>query len=133
MWTKITRSVILCNRYSFSLRIYTGYFSCFYNCWVQFSSVTQSCPTLCDHMNRSTPGLPVHHQLLESTQTCESSRWWHPATSSPVVPFPSCPQSLPALGSFPMSQLFTSGGQSIGVSASGSVGNFQWTPRTDLL
>ena len=36
---------------------------------VQFSSVTQSCPTLCDPMNRSTPGLPVHHQLLESTQT----------------------------------------------------------------
>ena len=36
---------------------------------VQFSSVTQSCPTLCDPMNRSTPGLPVHHQLLEFTQT----------------------------------------------------------------
>ena len=36
---------------------------------VQFSSATQSCPTLCDPMNRSTPGLPVHHQLLESTQT----------------------------------------------------------------
>ena len=36
---------------------------------VQFSSVAQSCPTLCDPMNRSTPGLPVHHQLLEFTQT----------------------------------------------------------------
>ena len=36
---------------------------------VQFSSVTQSCPTLCNPMNRSTPGLPVHHQLLEFTQT----------------------------------------------------------------
>ena len=36
---------------------------------VQFSSPTQSCPTLCDRMNHSTPGLPVHHQLLESTQT----------------------------------------------------------------
>ena len=36
---------------------------------LQFSSVAQSCPTLCDTMNRSTPGLPVHHQLLESTQT----------------------------------------------------------------
>jgi len=40
---------------------------------VQLSSVTQSCPTLCDPMNRSMPGLPVHHQLLESTQTCV--RW----------------------------------------------------------
>ena len=38
-------------------------------CTVQFSSVAQSCPTLCDPMNCSTPGLPVHHQLLESTQT----------------------------------------------------------------
>ena len=37
--------------------------------WLQFSSVTQSCPTICDPMNRSTPGLPVHHQLPEFTQT----------------------------------------------------------------
>ena len=73
----------------------------------QFSSVAQSCPTLCNPMNRSTPGLPVHHQLLEFTQThVPSSRWCHPATSSSVVPFSSCPQSLPASESFPMSQLF---------------------------
>ena len=51
---------------------------------------------------------------------CPSSQWWHPAISSSVVPFSSCPQSFPALGSFPMSQLFTWGGQSIGVSASTS-------------
>ena len=38
-------------------------------CSVQFSSIAQSCPTLCDPMNRNTPGIPVHHQLLESTQT----------------------------------------------------------------
>ena len=37
--------------------------------WIQFSSVARACPTLCDPMNSSTPGLPVHHQLLESTQT----------------------------------------------------------------
>ena len=49
------------------------------------------------------------------------SQWCHPTISSSVVPFSSCPQSLPASGSFPMSQLFTSGGQSIGVSASASV------------
>ena len=52
---------------------------------------------------------------------CPSSRWCHPAISSSVVPFSSCPQSLPASGSFQMSQLFTSGSQSIGVSASASV------------
>ena len=47
----------------------------------QFSSITHLCPTLCDPMNRSTSGLPVHHQLLEFTQT-PSSRWCHPAISS---------------------------------------------------
>ena len=81
-------------------------------CTPMFSSVTQSCLTLHDPMNHNTPGLPVHHQLLEFTQICPSSRWCHPAISSFVVPFSSCPQSLPASGSFPMSQLFASGGQS---------------------
>ena len=52
---------------------------------------------------------------------CPSSRWCHPAISSSVVPFSFCPQSFPESGSFPMSQLFTSGGQSIGVSVSTSV------------
>ena len=82
---------------------------------VQFRAVAQSCPTLCDSMNHSTPGLPVHHQLPESTQTL-LSRWCHPTVSSSVIPF-SCAQSFPASRSFQMSQLFTSGGQSIGVSA----------------
>ena len=50
--------------------------------------------------------------------SCPSSWWYHPATSSSVVPFSSCPQSLPASGSFPMSQLFAWSGQSIGVSTS---------------
>ena len=52
---------------------------------------------------------------------CPSSWWCHPTISSSVVPFSSCPQSFPASGSFPLNQLFTSGGQSIGVSASTSV------------
>ena len=55
------------------------------------------------------------------SNSCPSSQWCHPAISSSVVPFSSCPQSLPASGSFPVSQLFTWGGQSIGVSASASV------------
>ena len=86
--------------------------------WVQFSSVAQSCPTLCDPMNCSIPGLPVHHQLPGvHSNSRPSSRWCHPAISSFVVPFSSCPQSLPASESFPMSQLFSWGGQSTGVSA----------------
>ena len=55
------------------------------------------------------------------SNSCPSSQWCHPTISSSVVPFSSCPQSLPASESFPMSQLFTQGGQSIGVSASASV------------
>ena len=87
----------------------------------QFSSVTQSCSTLCDPMNHSTPGLPVHHQLPEFTHTsCPLSRWCHPAISSSIIPFSFCPQSLPASGSFLMSQLFAWGGQSTGASASAS-------------
>ena len=98
---------------------------------VQFSSVSQPCLTLCDPMNHSTPGLPVHHQLSEFTHTRPSSRWCHPAISSSAVPFSFCPQSLPASGSFPMNQLFASGGQSTGVSASASVlpkNTQDWSP-----
>jgi len=62
---------------------------------------------------------------------CPSSWWYHPNISSSAVPFSSCPQSFPASGSFPMSQLFASGGQSIGVSASTSVLSMNtqdWSP-----
>ena len=55
------------------------------------------------------------------SNSCPLSRWYHPTISSSVIPFSSCLQSFPASGSFPMSQFFTSSGQSIGVSASSSV------------
>ena len=70
---------------------------------VWFRSVAQLCLTLCDPMDCSTPGLPVHHN------------------SSSVVPFSSCLQSFPASGSLQTRQLFTSGGQRTGLSASASV------------
>ena len=100
---------------------------------VQFSSVTQSCLTLCDPVNHSTPGLPVHLQLPKFTQTHvhRVSQWCHPAISSSVIPFSSCPQSLPASESFPMSQPFAWGGQNIGVSALASVlpmNTQDWSP-----
>ena len=59
----------------------------------------------------SSPTAGVH------SDSCPSSQWCYPAISSSVIPFSSCPQSLPASGSFPMSQLFAGGGQSTGVSA----------------
>ena len=86
---------------------------------VQFSSVAQLCLALCNPMNHSMPGLPVHHQLLEFTQT--RVHGVGDAISSSVLPFSSCSQSLPASGSFLTSQLFTWGGQRIGVSALASV------------
>ena len=88
---------------------------------VQFSSATQSCPTLCDPMNHSTPGLPVHHQLLEFTQTMSIESVMPSNHFILCRPLPLCLQSFPASRSFQMSQLFASGGQSIGVSASTSV------------
>ena len=84
---------------------------------LQFTSVAQSCPALCDPMNHSMPGLPVHHQLLEFTQTHvhqvgNAIQPSHPLSSpSPPAPNPSQYQS------FPMSQLFTCGGHTTGVSA----------------
>ena len=85
----------------------------------QFISVTQSYPTLCNLMDCSTPGLPSPTLEVYSS-SCPLSWWCHPTISSSVVPF-SCLQSFPASGSFPMSQLFALGGQSVGVSASTSV------------
>ena len=87
----------------------------------QFSSVAQPCPTLCNPMNHRVPGFRVHHQLLEFTET--HVHWVGDAIqpSQPLSPFSPHLQSIPASGSFPMSQLFASGGQSIGVSASTSV------------
>ena len=65
------------------------------------------------------------------SNSCQFSQWCHPVISSSVIPFFSCPKSLPASGSFPMSQLFASDGQSIGVSASASVrpmNTQDWSP-----
>ena len=72
-------------------------------------------------MNCSMPGFPVFHYLLEFAQTRPLSQRYHPTISSSVSPFSSCPQSFPASGSFPVSQLCTLGGQSIRASASASV------------
>ena len=92
----------------------------------QFSSVSQSCPTLCDPMNRSTPGLPVHHQLPEFTQT--DVHWVGDAIQ------PSHPLSSPSSPTLNLSQhqgLFQ------WVSSSHQLQlqqqSFQWTPKTDLL
>ena len=102
----------------------------------KLSSVAQSCPTLQPHgLQYARPPCPSATPRVYSN-SCPLSRWCHPTISSSVVPFSSCLQSFPASGSFQMSQLFTSGGQSIGVSASTSVlpMNIQdWSFRIDWL
>ena len=78
-----------------------------------FSPVTQSCPTLCDSMDCSTPGFPVHYQLLELAQTHVH---WVVMPSNRLIlccPLSYCVQYFAASGSFPLSQFFASGGQSI--------------------
>ena len=99
----------------------------------QFSSVAHSCPTLCDPMNHSTPGLPVYHQLPEFVHpdSRASSQWCHLAISSSVIPFSSGPNPSQHQGPFQW------------VNSSDEVANilefqpqylpFQWTPRTGLL
>ena len=151
-----TNSIILLN---FSISIYliqklSGYLNIFFkkeklfkNLWVfltfdskltlifysaQFSSVTQSCPTLCNPMNHSTPGLPVHHQLLESTQT-----YVHCVGDVIQPSHPLLSPSPPALNLSQHQGLFK------WVRSSHQVAkvlefqlphqSFQWTPRTDLL
>ena len=86
-----------------------------------FKMFTKSCLTLCDPMDCSMPGFSVLHYFPETAgNSCPSSQWCHATISFSVIPF-SCPQSFPEAGSFPKSQLFASGGESIGVSASASV------------
>ena len=88
-------------------------------CSVQFSHSVVS-DSLWSH-DCSTPGFPVHHQLLGAySNSHPSSQWCHPTISPSVIPFSSCLRSFPASGSFSMSWLFASGGQRIGASSSAS-------------
>ena len=91
----------------------------------KFSSVQFSCSdvsnSLWPHELQYTGAPCPSPTQVVYPNSCPLSQWCHPTTSSSVVPFSSCPQSFPESGSFQMSQLFTSGGQSIGVSASTSI------------
>ena len=94
----------------------------FYLLFLKFRSVQFSPSVMSDSLQ---PHEPQHARLPCPLPTpgvhpnlCPLSRWCHPTISSSVVPFSSCPQSFPASGSFQISQLFTSGGQGIGVGAS---------------
>ena len=95
--------------------------------WQKFSLLFSSVQSLNRVLLFATPWIAAHQASLSITNSqsllnsCPLSRWCHSAISSSVIPFSSCPQSLPASGSFPMSQHFAWGGQSIGVLAAASV------------
>ena len=99
------------------------------------SSVQFSCSVMSDSLrpyesHQARPPCPSQTPEVYPN-SCPSSQWCHPAISSSVIPFSSCPQSLPVSGSFPVSQLFARGGQSTGVSASASVlpvKTQEWSP-----
>jgi len=92
------------------------------------SSVTPLCQTLCDPMHTRLP-CPSPTPRVYS-DSCLLSRWCHPTISSSVIPFPSHPQSFPVSGSFPMSQLFTSGAKVLEFQLQHQ--SFQWIFRTDF-
>ena len=97
---------------------------------VQFSCSVMSNSLWPHELQHARPPCPSPTHRINSNLR-PSSRWCHPAISSSVVPFSSCPQSLPASESFPMSQIFTSGGQTFGVSALASVlpmNTQDWSP-----
>ena len=98
----------------------------------QFSSVAQSCPTLCDPMDCSRARLPCPSPTPGVySNSCPSSRWCHPAISSTVIRFSSCLHSFPASGSFQMTQFFTSMAKVLEFQVKNQ--SFQWISRTDLL
>ena len=111
------------------------------NCWPSskpFSSVSQFSRSVVsdslrpNELQHARPPCPSPTPRVHPNP-CPLSRWCRPTISSSVVPFSSCPQSFPASGYFPVSQLFTSGGQSIGVSASASVlpmNTQDWSPSS---
>ena len=97
---------------------------------VQFSCSVVSESLQPHELQHARPPCPSPTPGIHPNQ-CPSSRWYHPTISSSIVPFSSCLQSFPASGSFPVSQLFASGGQIIGVSASTSVlpmNTQDWSP-----
>ena len=95
---------------------------------VQFSHSVVSDSLRPHGLQHARPPCPSPTPRVYSS-SCLLSQWCHPAISSSVIPFSSCLQSFPAPGSFPVSQFFTSGGQSIGVSASTSVLPMAGNPR----
>ena len=99
---------------------------------VQFSCSVMSNSLQSPGLQHARPPCPSPTPGVYSN-SCPLSQWCHPTISSSVIPFSSCPQSFPALRSFPVSQFFAPGGQSIGLQLQLQHQYFQWIFRTDFL
>ena len=130
-WTWWLFPILLRQKTEMHIRLtYLQNFTIFQVLSVQFSRSVVSDSLQPDESQHTRPPCPSPTPGVHS-HSCPSSQWCHLAISSSVVPFSSCPQSLPASESFPMSQLFAWGGRSIGVSASASVlpmSTQDWSP-----
>ena len=119
---------IYVKHFSFLVRFYQLIVKCPFNLFC--CSVAKLCLTLCSSMHCSTPGFSVFPPSPSAcSNSCPLSRWCHPTMSFSVVPFSSCLQSFPSSRSFPMGQIFITGGQIIGASAPVLPMNIQgWFP-----
>ena len=121
LWS-VVRYLILSLRRVFIESEVAKHYTFFSICIKICCSASQSCLTLCDPMDCNMPDFPCPSLSPGvCSNSCPLSRWCHPTISSSVIPFSSCLQSFPASGSFLMSQLFASGDQTVGASASASV------------
>ena len=126
--------LLLHSRYSYSVPghnlVTKSHLLCFQISSVQFNQSVMSSSLWSRELQHTRPLCPSPTPRVHSN-SCASSQWCHPAIPSLVIPFSSCAQSLPALESFPMSQLSAWGGQSIGVSVWASVlpmNTQDWSP-----
>ena len=119
-WVHLHHSLLPLVSESLSSFVFSGSFNMYQTISVQFSHSVVSDSLWPHGLQHATPPCLSPTPGVYSN-SCPLIRWCHPTISSSVIPFSSCPQSLPASGSFPLSLLFTRGGQSIGVSASKSI------------
>ena len=130
-WSLYLGSALLCVSFTYHFVFDAVTSGTSHSWWFEWHVVVQSLNVSNDPTDCKCARLPCPSPSPRvCSNSCPLRQWWHPTISSSVIPFSSCLQSFPASGSFPMSQFFASGGQSIGASASVLLMNVQgWFPE----
>ena len=130
-WSLYLGSALLCVSFTYHYVFDVVTSGTSHSWWFEWHVVVQSLNVSNDPTDCKCARLPCPSPSPRvCSNSCPLRQWWHPTISSSVIPFSSCLQSFPASGSFPMSQFFASGGQSIGASASVLLMNVQgWFPE----